>query len=135
MLLLKIPKEVSSSEAHKLVTTSLRFHGRPERAELRLKDLMQALQFEDWHMARQIVWDEFIDMHRLFETSQPPFAYMTEGSKKVLADCQTFWNKWQDGPLVTMDAGANVHMFFRKRAKKSYETYREHFKRFQSVGF
>lgn len=122
-------KEVSSSEAHKLVTTSPRFEGRPERAEMRLKDLVNALRFNDWHLARQIVWDEFIDMHRLFETSTPSFSYMTEGSKKVLEDCQAFWSKWQDGPLVTMDAGANVHLLFRNDQKKSFETYREHFKK------
>jgi diphosphomevalonate decarboxylase len=121
-------KEVSSSEAHKLVTTSPRFHGRPDRAEIRLKDLAHALRFNDWHMARQIVWDEFVDMHRLFETSQPAFTYMTDDSKKVLDDCQGFWRKWQDGPLVTMDAGANVHMLFRNDQKKSFEQYREHFK-------
>ncbi|KHD89968.1 MAG: diphosphomevalonate decarboxylase [Bdellovibrio sp. ArHS] len=122
-------KEVSSSEAHKLVTTSPRFAGRVERAEIRLKDLSQALQFDDWHMARQIVWDEFIDMHRLFETSTPSFSYMTDESKKVLEECQKLWNKWQDGPLVTMDAGANVHMLFRNDQKKSFETYRELFQK------
>lgn len=126
-------KQVSSSEAHKLVTTSPRFHGRVERAELRLTDLSQALQFEDWHMARQIVWDEFMDMHKLFETSQPAFSYMTEGSKEVLQDCQDFWKKWQDGPLVTMDAGANVHLLFRFEQKKSFETYKEHFAKKFSV--
>lgn len=120
-------KEVSSSEAHKLVTTSPRFEGRVERAEIRLRDLIQALCFDDWHMARQIVWDEFNDMHRLFETSTPAFSYMTEASKKVLADCQSLWARWQDGPLVTMDAGANVHLLFRNEQKKSFETYREHF--------
>lgn len=121
-------KQVSSSEAHKLVTTSPRFSGRVERAELRLKDLVQALCFNDWHLARQIVWDEFMDMHRLFETSEPPFSYMTGGSRKVLDDCQSFWNKWQDGPLVTMDAGANVHMLFRHDQLKTFENYREYFK-------
>lgn len=122
-------KEVSSSAAHKLVTTSPRFAGRPERAEIRLKDLAQALCFDDWHLARQIVWDEFMDMHRLFETSQPPFSYMNEASKQVLEDCQKFWNRWQDGPLVTMDAGANIHMLFRQEQKKSFEEHREHFKK------
>jgi diphosphomevalonate decarboxylase len=120
-------KTVSSSEAHKLVTTSPRFAGRVERAEIRLKDLSQALQFDDWHLARQIVWDEFFDMHRLFETSIPRFSYMTDCSKKVLGDCERFWNKWQDGPLVTMDAGANVHMLFRFEQKKIFATYQEHF--------
>ena len=129
-------KEVSSSDAHKLVTTSPRFVGRPERAEIRLKDLVHSLRFNDWHMARQIVWDEFIDMHRLFETSTPAFTYMTEGSKKVLEDCQKLWNRWQDGPLVTMDAGANVHMLFRNDQKKFFAEYREHFgKDFKVLAF
>jgi diphosphomevalonate decarboxylase len=129
-------KEVSSSDAHKLVTTSPRFEGRPERAEIRLKDLIHALRFNDWHIARQIVWDEFIDMHRLFETSNPSFSYMTEGSKQVLEDCQRFWNRWQDGPLVTMDAGANIHMLFRQDQKKSFAEYREHFeKTFKVLAF
>lgn len=122
-------KEVSSSDAHKQVTTSPRFTGRVERAELRLADLLQALQFNDWHMAQQIVWDEFIDMHRLFETAQPAFSYMTAGSHKVIEDCKNFFNRWQDGPLVTMDAGANVHLLFRYDQKKSFEEYREHFQK------
>jgi diphosphomevalonate decarboxylase len=129
-------KTVSSSEAHKLVTTSARFEGRPARAEIRLKDLVHALRFNDWHMARQIVWDEFMDMHRLFETSNPPFTYMTEGSKKVLAECHQLWGRWQDGPLVTMDAGANVHMLFRQDQKKSFAEYRDLFsKEFKVMAF
>ncbi|HWU44798.1 MAG TPA: diphosphomevalonate decarboxylase [Bdellovibrio sp.] len=129
-------KEISSSEAHRLVTTSPKFVGRPERAEIRMKDLVHALRFNDWHMARQIVWDEFMDMHRLFETSTPAFSYMTDGSKKVLEDCQKLWNRWQDGPLVTMDAGANVHMLFRNDQKKFFAEYREHFaKEFQVLAF
>lgn len=129
-------KEVSSSDAHKQVTTSPRFTGRVERAELRLADLLQALQFNDWHMAQQIVWDEFMDMHKLFETAQPAFSYMTVGSHKVLEDCKKFFNRWQDGPLVTMDAGANVHLLFRYDQKKSFEEYREHFqKEFKVLAF
>ncbi|UYL08400.1 diphosphomevalonate decarboxylase [Bdellovibrio sp. SKB1291214] len=129
-------KEVSSSEAHKLVTTSPRFTGRVERAELRLADLSQALQSTDWHMARQIVWDEFIDMHRLFETSTPAFSYMTEASKQVLEECQKLWNRWQDGPLVTMDAGANVHMLFRHDQLKRFKEYREFFgEKFKILAF
>lgn len=129
-------KEVSSSEAHKLVTTSPRFDGRIERAETRLRDLSNAMRFNDWHLSRQIVWDEFMDMHRLFETSTPSFSYMTEGSHQVLEECQKLWNKWQDGPLVTMDAGANVHLLFRFDQKKAFEEYRQNFaKNFKVLAF
>lgn len=129
-------KEVSSSEAHKLVTTSPRFEGRVDRAEMRLKDLANAMRFNDWHLSRQIVWDEFMDMHRLFETSNPAFSYMTKESHQVLEECQNLWNKWQDGPLVTMDAGANIHLLFRYDQKKSFEDYRQIFsKNFKVLAF
>lgn len=107
-------KSVSSSEAHRLVTTSPRFEGRIERAHLRLNDLIQALREGDWSMAYQICWDEFIDMHKLFETSNPAFSYMTNDSHEVLKYLKSHWDNKMDGPLVTMDAGANVHLLFRE---------------------
>jgi diphosphomevalonate decarboxylase len=120
-------KAVSSSEAHQLVTTSPRFAGRVERADLRLKDLIQALRFKDWPLAVQICWDEFMDMHRLFETSTPAFSYMTEDSKTVIAECKSLFDRWGDGPLVTMDAGANVHLLFRSDQLKSFNSLKAHF--------
>lgn len=120
-------KEVSSSEAHKLVTTSPKFEGRVERAHLRLNDLIHALRFNDWGMAVQICWDEFMDMHRLFETSQPAFTYMTEGSREALQILKSLYDRYQDGPIVTMDAGANIHLLFRKDDKARFEKYKAEF--------
>lgn len=106
-------KEVSSSEAHKLVTTSPLFEGRPERAERRLAELMQALRDQDWQAAYQVTWDEFMDMHELFHTSTPSFRYINEASQEVLDYVKNIWNTEGDGPLVTMDAGPNVHLLYR----------------------
>lgn len=115
-------KAVSSSEAHKRVTTSPLFQGRPERAEERLAHLIQIFrnegdQPENWKQAFQICWDEFRDMHQLFETSQPPFSYMTAKTNEVLGYLQNLWQDRGDGPLVTMDAGANVHLLYREDQK------------------
>jgi len=53
-------------------------------------------------------------MHALFETSRPSFGYMTSGSLEVLRGVkQLTWEKSGDGPLVTMDAGPNVHLLYR----------------------
>lgn len=120
-------KDVSSSEAHRRVVSSPRFDGRIERAHMRLNDLIHALRFGDWPMAIQICWDEFIDMHRLFETSVPAFSYMTQGSKDVLEYCEKEFKKWNDGPLVTMDAGANVHLLFRNDDFQRFERYKKYF--------
>lgn len=106
-------KSVSSSEAHKRIESSPLFKDRPRRAEDRLEHLLHALREMDWRRAYEICWQEFQDMHTLFETSDPPFGYMNAGSLRVLDVTRAFWESEKDGPIVTMDAGANVHLLFR----------------------
>ncbi len=106
-------KAVSSSEAHSRVTTSLLFQGRPERAEARMSALIGALKSNEWRVAFELCWAEFWDMHALFETSQPGFGYMTERTMAILNLLRDVWAEGGDGPLVTMDAGANVHLLMR----------------------
>lgn len=110
-------KKVSSSEAHQRVLTSELFSARPERAEKRLASLIAAFRCQDWRMAYEICWAEFFDMHALFETSIPPFGYMEPGTIQVLKTLRQLWDELGDGPLVTMDAGANVHALFRDNQK------------------
>ncbi len=113
-------KLVSSSEAHVRVLTSDMFKGRPERAEERLKLLVQALRGEQWKTAYDITWTEFWDMHVLFHTAVPPFMYMNEVSFKILKQLNDYWNDKLDGPLITMDAGSNIHLLFRPDQKSHY---------------
>ena len=107
-------KKVSSSEAHRRVITSPLFNGRPERAEARLAELLIAFKEQDWALAYQICWSEFQDMHALFETSKPAFGYFEPGTIEVLKTVREIWEAEKDGPIVTMDAGANVHLLFRE---------------------
>jgi diphosphomevalonate decarboxylase len=116
-------KLVSSSEAHQRVATSLCFRGRPERAEERLKELIIALEAGEWVRAHHIVWAEFWDMHSLFSTSEPPFQYMNETSYRVLDFFSRKWAEFGDGPLMTMDAGANVHLIYRQDQAALAETW------------
>jgi diphosphomevalonate decarboxylase len=107
-------KKVSSSEAHRLVLSSELFTHRPERAEKRLVELVAAFKSQSWDQAFEITWAEFWDMHVLFETSKPSFGYMTPGSIATLNFARDLWQGQKDGPLVTMDAGANVHLLWRQ---------------------
>lgn len=113
-------KGVSSSEAHLRVLTSDFFKGRPERAEERLKHLVQALREQSWSQAYQLTWSEFWDMHVLFHTSAPPFLYMNDLSIKILSELNERWNLKKDGPLITMDAGSNIHLLYRSDQKAEY---------------
>jgi diphosphomevalonate decarboxylase len=106
-------KKVSSSDAHRRVPSSLLFEGRGERAQKRLSALIVALQARQWEACYRLVWSEFQDMHALFATSEPSFGYMTGESLRVLQTLREIWERTGDGPLVTMDAGANVHLFLR----------------------
>jgi diphosphomevalonate decarboxylase len=120
-------KEVSSSEAHKNVLTSELFTGRAERANNRCAKLVESLNSNNWEQAYEICWAEFWDMHALFETSKPHFSYMTEGSLKVLREVEMLWKKSKKGPLVTMDAGANLHLLYRPEDKAMYDQIGEFF--------
>jgi diphosphomevalonate decarboxylase len=133
-------KAVSSSEAHRRVATSLLFAGRPPRAELRLTDFVSALEHDKWKDAFEIAWAEFWDMHALFETSEKPFGYMTGGSLEVLNFVRDkIWAAEDDGPLVTMDAGPNVHLLYkndergRRHAKALVKQVHPRFKVLSSV--
>lgn len=116
-------KAVSSSEAHVRVTTSLLFRGRIERAEERLRLLVDHLRrastsVHAWNRAAHLVWAESWDMHALFESSEPPFGYFVPGSVQALGTLRSVTEdlRSQFGadqfrePMVTMDAGPNVHV-------------------------
>lgn len=113
-------KNVSSSEAHKRVLSSDMFVGRIERAEQRLEIILKALSEENWKLVYEICWNELWDMHTLFHTSNPPFFYMNETSLKSLKIINEYWQIHNDGPVVTMDAGSNIHLLFRVDQKAAY---------------
>jgi diphosphomevalonate decarboxylase len=121
-------KAVSSSEAHKRVASSLLFQGRVDRAELRLKNLLESLGSGRWRDAFEICWSEFQDMHALFETSNPSFGYFEPKTVEVLAHLRDTWNELGDGPLVTRDAGANIHLLFRPEQTSQAKIWLKNFK-------
>jgi diphosphomevalonate decarboxylase len=108
------PKQISSGEAHRLVTSSPLFEGRSTRAEKRFGDLINSLNNNKWSDVRQICWEEFRDMHALFETSSPSFGYIQPKTTMILDMVEGFWRVRGDGPVVTIDAGPNVHFLWRK---------------------
>lgn len=114
-------KQVSSSEAHIRVLTSDLFKGRVERAEARLQKLVESLRAENWKLSFEICWNEFWDMHLLFHTSVPAFMYMNETTIRALRTLHNNWIKTGDGPLVTMDAGSNIHLLYRPDQEIQYK--------------
>ena len=120
-------KSVSSSESHKRILTSPFFKGRVERAKHRLAGLLKALKNKEWNQCFKITWEEFQDLHQLYESSSPAVVYRTEDSHKVLNGLKDFWDQQGDGPLVTMDAGPHVHLLYRLDQKLMAQKIRKYF--------
>ena len=106
-------KHISSTQAHQLVRTSPIFKERQEKVQQRHNDLCHALQHNKWEHAYKLAWEDFIEMHRMFHTAKPRFSYCNQQVTKVLEHLQTWWEWHDDGPIVTMDAGPNIHLLFR----------------------
>ena len=111
-------KKVSSSEAHKQIIKSSILEGRVERAHKRLAELLSALNEQNWKGCFEIVWEEFQDLHQLYESVG--IFYRNEKSYSILNKVKEFWKKEKDGPLVTMDAGASVHLLYRPDQMKIF---------------
>lgn len=107
-------KCVSSSEAHKRVKNSIAYDARPQRAEERLTQLVVALQAQNWPLIYSLCWDDFQDMHYLFSHCDTPFSYITQQSLDALTLLRQLWEQKGDGPIVTMDAGPNIHLLYRE---------------------
>lgn len=120
-------KKVSSSLAHKLVKDSSNYKGRSQRAIDNLKRLLDAFAVSDWHNAYQICWQEFQDMHHLFSSAKEPFSYITKESEDLLQKIQNFWQTKGDGPLVTMDAGPNIHLLYRANQKELADEFKQQY--------
>lgn len=106
-------KQVPSSEAHTRIKSSPFYASRGTRAAHNLQLLLEAFRNKNWELAHKICWDEFQDIHNLFKTCSDPFSYMTAETTAVLGSLQTFWEEQKDGPIVTMDAGSNIHLLYR----------------------
>jgi len=116
------PKKVSSSEAHKKVSSLEDFSHRIQRAENNLQALLTALREENWFDAYGISYQEFEDMHNLFTQAKPPFSYINSKSKEALSLLKGVWRAYDDGPIITMDAGPNIHLLYRSNQKEQANT-------------
>jgi diphosphomevalonate decarboxylase len=135
VLLLDVEKkEVSSSEAHLRVTTSPIFKQRLDVIENRYEHLVQAMEKQDWPLIRSICGVEFEEMHQLFETSVPAFSYRSDNTFKVLKELKSLEATYvKTAPLVTMDAGSNIHLLFRSEDLSLAKQYAELFKQYNSI--
>jgi diphosphomevalonate decarboxylase len=115
------PKTVSSSEAHTRVKTSPLWSGRPGRANDRLTVIESALRGGDLRRVATESWLEAWEMHSLFHTSNPSFSYWEPGTLQALQFLAPFVSS-ENPPIVTLDAGPNVHLLVRADEQAAWRT-------------
>ncbi len=113
IIISKAEKAVSSSAAHQRIITSPHYATRSDRARQNLTQLLDALTRQNWEAAYDICWREFQDMHHLFATCDQPFSYITDRCNTALDTVRDLWHRNGDGPIITMDAGPNIHLLYR----------------------
>ena len=64
-------------------------------------------------------------MHQLFHTAAEPFHYITAEVQEVLDLLQKLWQEIGDGPIVTMDAGPNIHLLYRPEQKPMAQDFKK----------
>lgn len=105
------PKKISSSEAHRRVLTSPLWEGRCDRANRRVREFEEGLFRGDLTRLAQLAFIEAMEMHSLFHTSQPSFTYWQPKTVQILRwVSEQFESDPSFKPLVTLDAGSNVHV-------------------------
>jgi diphosphomevalonate decarboxylase len=124
LLLDQEAKLISSSEAHSRVKSSPKFVGRVGRAHARLAHVKEALKRGDVQAISVTVLEEALDMHELFHTSDPAFQYMNDESRAWVARFQSQDSKLpSQNAVITLDAGANLHVFVPETEERSWIRY------------
>ena len=121
------PKKVSSSTAHQRVTTSPKFKQHLQQTKIRYAQLLTAINTQNWQQIHQIVNTEWQAMHQLFNTCAQPFSYINSDTQKVINWVESCWKSTTDGPLITLDAGPNVHLLFRNNQPKILSAFIQNF--------
>jgi diphosphomevalonate decarboxylase len=102
------PKEVSSSEGHKLAPTSPYQEARVMDAPRRLQVCRRAILHRDFKNLAMILEEETRIMHEIIRTSKPPLQYLDPATLELMRAIP----QWRVAGLpvaFSVDAGPNVH--------------------------
>ncbi len=104
-------KRVPSSQAHLRALSSPLWKERSDRANQRASQMQRAIEGGEFEAIAELAWREAWEMHSLFHTAQPPFSYWETGTLEALLKFQRLFEQNEFKVIVTLDAGANVHVF------------------------
>jgi diphosphomevalonate decarboxylase len=107
-------KKVSSSLGHQLMQEHCYKHARIKQAEANLSKLLSVLQGDDFFKFQEIVENEALSLHALMMSSRPGYILMQPNTLKMINLIQEYRLDNTARVCFTLDAGANLHLVFKK---------------------
>jgi diphosphomevalonate decarboxylase len=112
LLVDKGQKEVGSTEGHNLMFGHPFAEKRFEQAHTNLSNLISALKSGDLKTFTDIVESEALTLHAMMMTSMPYFILMKPNTLQIIEKVWQFRKATNLHPIITLDAGANVHLLY-----------------------
>ncbi|MCF6346812.1 MAG: diphosphomevalonate decarboxylase [Flavobacteriaceae bacterium] len=119
LLVDKGEKQVSSTLGHNLMHNHPFAEKRFEQAHQNLSKLAIILQKGDLRGFINIVESEALTLHAMMLTSNPYFILMKPNTLSIINKIWEFRAQTNSNVCFTLDAGANVHVLFPEKEKKS----------------
>lgn len=107
-------KEISSTEGHKLATSSAFFDTRLELNKKKMKAIKKYLKEKKFSAFGELIEAEALELHAIYLTSHPSLIYLLPESLRVLH----YAKKWRaDGLPVyfTLNTGQDIHLICEKK--------------------
>lgn len=121
-------KAISSTEGHKLASTSPIFATRLMGLPGRLQRIKEAIAQKDMNTLGPLLEEEALEMHEVMASSNPPCVYMTASTFDLLEFLVRKRNEFKIPFYFTLDAGPNVHVIYeesyREKLKELFKDYR-----------
>lgn len=114
-------KSMTSTDGHKLASTSPLFQPRLELLGERLLQMREALARCDMNTLGPLLEQEAIEMHELMATSNPPCVYMTQSTVSFLGLLARERMQTKIPMYFTLDAGPNVHVIYEEAYKEKVQ--------------
>jgi diphosphomevalonate decarboxylase len=110
----KEKKEVSSSEGHKLATSSPFFETRLQLTKDRLRLMKQYLQEKNFTKFGELTETEALELHAIYLTSQPSLIYLLPGTLHVMHEVK-HWRQEGLEVYFTLNTGQDIHLICQKK--------------------
>ena len=112
-------KQVSSTVGHQLMYNHPFAENRFEQAKENLTKISEAIQKGDLKSFISIVESEALTLHAMMMTSNPYFILMKPNTLQIINKIWEYRARTNSSVCFTLDAGANVHLLYPKKEKKS----------------